>query len=223
MMEHRPGSGWESMSDEELALNCAREMGACLDELVARYDARLRDCARHMSLRRDQAEDLTGEIYLRLVASLPSFEGRSAFATWLYRLAHNTCVDAYRRETRRTRMTADPPAGPGRAAAPGDLLAGLPAGWGDPAADLDAQIRECYLGQALARLPADYRQIVLLRLGEGRSNENVARLLGASVDSVKARLQRARRRLKEDLLTPRACPFCHKAGVFRITGTGQVS
>lgn len=223
MTEHRPGPGWESMSDEELALHCAREMGACLEELVARYDARVRDCARRMALRRDQAEDLTGEIYLRLVASLPSFGGRSAFGTWLYRLAHNTCIDAYRREARRERMTAAPSAGPGHAAAPGDLLAGLPAGWGDPAADLDAQIRECYLGQALARLPAGYRQIVLLRLGEGRPNQEVARLLGTSADSVKARLQRARRRLREDLLTPRPCPFCQKAGVFRITGTGQVS
>jgi RNA polymerase sigma-70 factor (ECF subfamily) len=79
------------------------------------------------------------------------------------------------------------------------------------------------VGQALSRLPGDYRQIVLLRLAEGRSSADVARLLGTSVDSVKARLQRARRLLKQDLLTPRACPFCRRAGVFRITGTGQVS
>lgn len=211
------------MGDDELARHCATEMGACLDELVKRYDHRVRECAQHMSLGREQAEDLTSEIFLRMVASLPHFEGRSAFSTWLYRLAHNTCIDAYRREVRRARMTARPAVSTDRDTSPDDLLAGLPAHWGDPTTDLEDQVRECYLGQALARLPEDYRRIVLLRLGEGRSNEEVARIEGTTVDSVKAKLQRARHRLREDLLTRRACPFCEKAGVFRITEGGEVS
>jgi RNA polymerase sigma-70 factor (ECF subfamily) len=223
MAPQRPGPAWASMTDEELAQHCAQEMGECLTELVDRYDSRIRDCARRMSLTREQAEDLAGEIYLRLVASLPSFGARSAFGTWLYRLAHNTCIDAYRREARRARMITGAPAGPDHGSDRGDLLDRLAAGWGDPAASLEDRIRECYAGQALSRLPGDYRQIVLLRLAEGRSNAEVARLLGTSVDSVKARLQRARRLLKEDLLTPRSCPFCRRAGVFRITRTGQVS
>jgi RNA polymerase sigma-70 factor (ECF subfamily) len=200
-------------------------MGACLEELVGRYDKRVRDCARHMSVERDQAEDLVNEIYLRLIASLPRFEGRSAFGTWFYRLAHNTCIDAYRRETRRARMTTAPGTQPDadRDTGADDLLAGLAAGWGDPAVDLDADIRDCYLSQALTRLPADYRQIVLLRLGEGRSNEEVARLLGSSVDSVKAKLQRARRRLKNDLVTRKSCPFCQGVGAVRINAQGEVS
>jgi RNA polymerase sigma-70 factor (ECF subfamily) len=223
MAPQRPGPAWASMSDEELAQHCAEEMGECLTELVARYDGRIRSCARRMSLTRDQAEDLAGEIYLRLVASLPSFGARSAFGTWLYRLAHNTCIDAYRREGRRARLIAAAPAGPDRGSGTAGLLDRLAAGWGEPPASLEDRIRECYVGQALSRLPGDYRQIVLLRLAEGRSSADVARLLGTSVDSVKARLQRARRLLKQDLLTPRACPFCRRAGVFRITGTGQVS
>lgn len=223
MSEQRGRSRWEAMSDDQLAAHCATEMGSCLDELVGRYDRRVRDCARRMSLDRDQAEDLTGEIYLRLVASLPRFEGRSAFGTWLYRLAHNTCIDAYRRDTRQARTVAAPSTGPDEHAGPDDLLDGLPAQWGDPAEVLDDHIRQCYLGQALARLPADYRQIVLLRLGDGRSNEEVARMLGTSVDSVKAKLQRARHRLKEDLLARRSCPFCQQVGAFRLTQDGQVS
>src|SRR5579884_4408547 len=96
---------WGSMTDEELARHCSSEMGACLEELVGRYEERIRDCARRMSLQRDQAEDLVGEIHLRLVASLAHFEGRSAFGTWLFRLAHNTCIDAFRRDSRRARAT----------------------------------------------------------------------------------------------------------------------
>jgi DNA-directed RNA polymerase specialized sigma24 family protein len=76
MAPQRPGPAWASMSDEELAQHCAEEMGECLTELVARYDGRIRSCARRMSLTRDQAEDLAGEIYLRLVASLPQLRGK---------------------------------------------------------------------------------------------------------------------------------------------------
>lgn len=227
MSEQPEGPHWEEISDDELALHCATEMGACLTELVSRYDKRVRDCAARMSLARAQAEDLTGEIYLRLVASLPRFEGRSAFSTWLYRLAHNTCIDTYRREMHRVRMTADPSPGADQrpashATGADDYLAELPANWGDPAEAFDDDVRGCYLSQALGRLPDDYRQVVLLRLGEGRSNEEVARLLGTSVDSVKAKLQRARRRLREDLLVRRSCPFCQQAGAFRINGGGEV-
>jgi RNA polymerase sigma-70 factor (ECF subfamily) len=219
-MEHRPRSAWEAMSDEQLALHCAYELGECLEELVKRYDQRIHECARSMSLDRSQAEDLVGEIYLRLVASVPRFEGRSAFGTWLYRLAHNACIDAYRRDSRRTSHLLQTARGPSTST--DEPLADLPASWGDPSVDLDAQIRECYLGQALARLPAGYRQVLQMRFAEGRSNEEVARLLGTSVDSVKAKLQRARRRLKEDLLEPRSCPFCQRLGELRLGQDAEV-
>ncbi len=211
-----PGA-WEALSDEELAAHCASELGACLTELVGRYEHRIRDCARRMSLDRAGAEDLVGEIYLRLVVSLPEFQARSAFSTWLYRLAHNTCVDAFRRERRWADRSAHP-----AQSAPDYLLAEIPAAWGDPVADLDAGIRECYLGQALARLPGDYRQVVLLRLGEGRSNEEVAQALGISVDAVKARLRRARRRLVADLTERRRCPLCQRLGELGIGAGGEV-
>jgi RNA polymerase sigma-70 factor (ECF subfamily) len=219
MPGERTVPNWEEMSDEELARHCSIEMGACLEELVSRYDKRVRDCARRMSIGRDDAEDLVAEIYLRLVASVPHFEGRSAFGTWLYRLAHNTCTDAYRRRARRARLTAGPyHFGQDADVGPDGALDGLPATWGDPVDALEAQIRECYLGQALARLPDDYRRVVLLRLGEGRSTEEVAVLLGTTTDSVKAKLRRARRRLREDLLARRSCPFCEPAGSSRAAG-----
>jgi RNA polymerase sigma-70 factor (ECF subfamily) len=219
-VEHHVRSSWEAMSDEQLALHCAQELGECLEELVKRYDQRIRQCAQSMSLDRSQAEDLVGEIYLRLVASVPRFQGRSAFGTWLYRLAHNTCIDAFRRDSRRTRQlswVANP-----RGTSTDDHFAELPAGWGDPSVDLDAQIRECYLRQALARLPVDYRKVLQMRLAEGRSNKEVASLLGTSTDSVKAKLQRARRRLKEDLLVSRSCPFCQRLGELHIGQDAEV-
>jgi len=209
---------WVELTDEELAIRCSEQVAGCMDELVRRYEQRVRDCARRMSLDRQDAEDAVQEIFLRMVTSLPRFQGKSAFATWMYRLSHNTCIDAFRKDARdRQRRLARVPEDEG-----GDPLDRLAAPYGDPEAELDRAIQECYLGQALADLPESYQEIVRLRLGEGRSNEEVARLLGTSIDSVKSKLRRARRLLRGYLLERRSCPICKQMGPFRLEGSGRV-
>lgn len=203
---------WHDLSDDELARRCRTELAGCVDELVQRYDARIRDCARRMALDPANAEDVVQEIFLRLITALPRFQGRSAVSTWVYRIAHNTCIDSFRRDMRAAKRRAQ--VGPD--GDPDAVLASLPARWGDPEDAIDDQIRECYLGWVLSQLPDDYREIVRLRLGEGRSNEDVAELLGTSVDSVKAKLRRARQRLRELLLAGDACPVCGVMGAFRV-------
>jgi len=212
------GQDWTRLSDEELALRCAEHVAGCMEELIRRYEQRVRDCARRMSLDRQDAEDLVQEIFLRMLVSLPRFRGRSAFATWMYRLSHNTCIDAFRRAARdRNRRTTG--LAPEEA---GDLLDRLPAPHGDPERELDAAIQECYLGRALAELPEGYREIVRLRLAEGRSNEEVAKLLGTTVDAVKSKLRRARRLLRERLVERRSCPICMGMGPLRVPAPGTV-
>ena len=210
-------TNWTKLTDEELALRCSEHVAGCMDELVHRYEQRVRDCARKMSLDRQDAEDVVQEIFLRMVSSLPRFQGKSAFATWMYRLSHNTCIDRFRRDTRERghRLTTFPDE-------EGDPLERIATEFGDPEAELDATIQECYLGQALASLPKSYREIVLLRLGEGRSSGEVAGLLGTTVDSVKSKLRRARKLLREQLLQRRSCPVCRQMGVFRVDVYGEV-
>lgn len=211
-------ANWAELDDEELARYCSAEVVGCLDELVRRYEGTIRDCARRMALDPTQAEDVAQEIFLRLVASLPRFEGRSAFATWLYRLAHNTCIDAFRRQARAARAATAPPPEDESAA---DPLGELAADWGDPGAELDQRIQECYLAWVVSQLPSEYQEVIRLRLVEGRSTEEVAALLESTADGVKAKLKRARKRLRDELAAPRQCPFCAPLGSFRadaVTG-----
>lgn len=210
---------WEDMSDEELARLCSTQIAGCMEELIGRYEARIEQCARQMALDRQQAEDAVQEILLRLVTSLPRFEGRSAFGTWLYRLAHNTCIDLFRKGARESRARLSSTLAED---GPEDILAQIPSTWGDPERDLDDAIQQCYLGRALVELPDDYRLILRLRLAEGRSNQEVAETLGTTVDSVKAKLRRARQQLREHLLTHQTCPICRGLGALRITEAGEV-
>jgi RNA polymerase sigma-70 factor (ECF subfamily) len=142
-----------------------------------------------------------------------SFKGKAKAATWVYRIAHDTCVDAYRRRAARP-QTAPLELDDEASAANG--LVGLDP---DPASLLEDAVAECFVEHALQQLPADYARIASLRLLDGRSNEEIAARLGTSVDSVKSKLKRARAQLREKLAEPRACPLC-PPGAFRFVTDG---
>lgn len=209
---------WLEMTDEELAAHCSDQLEGCLDELVRRYEDRIAACAHRMSLDRDTAEDAVQEILLRLIRSIPRFGGESAFSTWLYRLAHNTCVDTFRTQLRdRDRRTfiTETPDGEHR-------FDRFPSHIGDPEADLDRLVQDCLLAQAIARLSDDYRQVLRLRVGEGWSNQRIADHLGTTVDAVKAKVRRACRQLRDELTTSRSCPVCAGLGAVAVDPAGHV-
>lgn len=204
----------EELPDEQL-VPCALEDHRCLEILLRRYEEKIRACAWRMVGDPNEIDDLSQEAMLRLIRSLPGFQSRSSFGTWVYQIAHNTCVDAYRRRSR----TPVRPAGAAEEGERVDSAACSRADGVDPQALLEDSIAECYVEQALRDLPAEYRRIAALRLLDGWSNEEIARALGMSLDAVKGKLKRARARLRERLADSRDCPLC-RAGAFRFDGAG---
>lgn len=200
--------------DEELA-PCAPEDHRCLETLLGRYEEKVRACAWKMVGDPNEVDDLTQETFLRLIRSLPRFRARSSFATWVYQIAHNTCVDAYRRRARTPLAAAVPVGEEGEL----PLAERLVAEDADPEVLLEDAIAECYVEQALLELPADYARIATLRLLDGWTNEEIATELGVSLDAVKGKLKRARARLRDQLAESRACPLC-AAGAFRFDERG---
>lgn len=201
----RTRSQWD-VPDQELLRRYPTDPAA-LEELIARYEDRVQRCARRMSLNRDEAEDLVQESFIRVLLALPSFRGNSSFGTWLYAIAHHTCVDAARHHLRAPRIEDL------------DTLVESrlePVSGRSVEEEVEGQVRECFVGRAIAALPPDYRTVVRLRLAEGLSNEAAAARLGTSVESVKAKLQRARKILRGRLSQPSECPLCQGLGKFRI-------
>ncbi len=202
----------DQVSDEQLVL-CAARSASCVEALVSRYEEKIRACAWRMVGDPNEIEDLTQETLLRLIRSLPSFKGEASAATWIYRIAHNTCVDTHRRRAARPRTIAlelDDDASGAEAQGRPEL---------DPAALLEDAVAECFVEHALGGLPADYARIASLRLLDGLSNEEIAASLGTSVDSVKSKVKRARAQLRETLAEPSACPLC-PPGEFRFAADG---
>jgi RNA polymerase sigma-70 factor (ECF subfamily) len=202
---------------DEALVQCAAEDHACLEVLLERYTEKIRACAWKMAGTPDEIEDLTQETFLRLIGSLRGFRARSSFSTWVYQIAHNTCIDSYRRRSRMplaaARLDGDDTGA--------ELAERIVATATDPEALFEDAIAECYVEQALRSLPADYARIATLRLIDGWSNERIAAELGTSVDAVKGKLKRARALLRATLAESRACPLC-SAGSFRFDERGLV-
>ncbi len=137
------------------------------------------------------AEDAAQETFIKAFRSLERFEGGSAFSTWLFRIASNHCLDLLRAKRRRKAESLDE-----LVERHGDklhaLLEAAPASERGPE-DL------LLIDQVLSTLPPEYRTILTLRETQGLSYEEISKSMDCSLDSVKARLRRARGLLQEKL------------------------
>jgi len=136
------------------------------------------------------AADATQEVYLRVVRAMMAFRGEAAFSTWLHRVTVNVCMTQLRRrgDTRARGQSAgfvD--------FAPDDLVSD-DVGPESRAETADLASRTA---RALAELPEDAREVVVLRDVQGLSTKETAEMLGVSEGAVKVRLHRAHARLRE--------------------------
>src|SRR5688500_10013406 len=93
----------------------------------------------------DEIEALTQETVLRLIRSLPSYRGDASAATWVYRIAHNTCFDAHRRWAARPQTVPLEPDEAAGAEASAELDH-------DPAALVEDAVAECFVEHAVREL-----------------------------------------------------------------------
>jgi RNA polymerase sigma-70 factor, ECF subfamily len=137
---------------------------------------------------RQIAEDLTGEVFLKMVQALPGFNGGiTAFRAWLFQIARNLSIDHLRRSQ------AHPNQSLGE-----DLHApGL-----DPEGATEGKLNDAALQAALRRLSNDQKDVILLRFIEGMPLAETARTLHKSEDAVKGLQRRALATLREALTPP---------------------
>jgi len=135
----------------------------------------------------DDASEATQDAYIRVVRSLKRLEEPGAFTTWLFRIVSNVCMTQMRRRSRReTPMELETHQEPDPVDVEEVVVGGV--------------VRE-ELEELVSRLPDVYRTVVVLRDVYGMSGEETAEVLGISTGAVKVRLHRARRRLRDDLLS----------------------
>lgn len=180
-------------TDEDLARRFAAGEGGAFDTLVRRHrDAIYRFVRWHLGATREEAEDVTQDVLVEMLRSLPRYEGRSRLRTWVLGLAHNLC----RRRKRAAQRTL--PAGPGPG--PGPEPAAVP----DRAIDMEALLARREIQErvrsAIDALGPEHRGVVLLREIEGLSYAEIAKVLHVPIGTVRSRLHNARAALAECLV-----------------------
>jgi RNA polymerase sigma-70 factor (ECF subfamily) len=179
------------MHDTELISRVqAGEHDAFADLIRAHHAWVLGLCAATLG-NRSSAEDAAQEIFLKAYKSLTKFNGGSSFSTWLHRIAANHCLDLLRNQSRRQTQSWDE-----LLEAEGEgvhRLLTAPADEGRAREDADLVKR------VLACLSPEYQMALTLREVQGLSYQEIAEAMGCSLDSVKARLRRARQEFTDHM------------------------
>ncbi|RMF49948.1 MAG: sigma-70 family RNA polymerase sigma factor [Chloroflexota bacterium] len=148
---------------------------------AALYRAYVDKIYRYILLRVESAqtaEDLTAEVFLRMLESLPKYEDRSTpLLVWLYRIAHARVIDHYRRYRRTAEQAALDSV---------EIRTDL-----DLDSGLVSQYRADQLRAALSQLTDSQRQVIILRFVEGYNLEATAQVMNKTVDAIKALQYRA--------------------------------
>jgi len=179
-------------SDDELVAAARHGDAAAMDTLLRRHYDRVHAVCRRIAGSTRDADDAAQETMIRIVRHLDSFDGRSSFGTWAYRIATNTSLDELRKRKRRPQLHVAPDQDDGRppAAEPADELAHR---------HIDAVADRMAIDAALAELPDDFRIAVVMRDVADLDYAEIADELGIPVGTVKSRIARGRRLLVERL------------------------
>lgn len=191
----------ETASDQDLLASLGCGEPRALEVLAERYGGRIYRLAFGVTRNQGDAEEVLQDVLLTLARKGASFEGRSALASWIYRITTNAALN----KRRGKRLEVESPLE--------DLLptfredghrdgerSFLLADWSQsPEEECLAGERRRILERAIDALPEHYRVVLVLRDVEGLPNEDVAEILCESVPSVKSRLHRARMVLREQL------------------------
>ena len=183
----------DASEDRELVLRCLKEDEAAYRLLLEKYRRPVFGIVRRMIPNEEDARDLAQEAFIRAFKNLKQFDVERRFSSWLFRIANNLCIDHYRRrklltvpmvrsmdgETEETWELPDPSPGPGE--------------------EFSNQERARRLAATVQSLPPGYRVVIVMRHQQGLAYDEIAESLDLPLGTVKARIHRAHRLLKEKL------------------------
>jgi RNA polymerase sigma-70 factor (ECF subfamily) len=184
--------------DVRLMLEVRDDSAAAFEELMLRYQGRLVTVLEHLVHNRDQAEDLTQEVFLRVYRARKSYVPGAKFSTWLFTIANNLACNALRSKSRRREVTLDVRESGPMGARP--LEGMIQASSGQiPARQLDKAEMRDIVRLALEALNERQRLAVLLSKFEGMSYADIAEVMELTPQAIKSLLSRARVNLREVL------------------------
>jgi RNA polymerase sigma factor (sigma-70 family) len=172
-----------SQSDNQLMLQVrdgnAEKMGILFD----RYQKMLYNFFLRLTNDRAGSEDLVQEVFLRMLKYRHTYRGDGRFSNWMFHISRNTHVDYFKKQNREQRLPGDEQNVASQDSNPGDMM------------EQDQEIR--LLQTALAQLPGEKKEVLILSRYHNMKYEDIAEIQGCQVGTVKARVHRAIKDLRD--------------------------
>lgn len=182
-------------SDNELIAQFRSGNESAYNELVRRHHGRIYGLVYNMTGNREDAQDMTQEVFLRAYKALNRFQGKSAFSTWIYRIAVNRTINFLKKRKNRYALSLDD-ADMGLERDPAFLEASEQIG---PDGKLKLSEFQEKLNKALLTLSEKHRTVVVMHDIQGVSHDEIAQVMKCSSGTVRSRLFYARRQLQAEL------------------------
>ncbi|MHC4912193.1 MAG: RNA polymerase sigma factor [Planctomycetota bacterium] len=155
---------------------------------------------------KDEVEDLTQEVFIKVDKGLERFKGKSSLSTWIYRIATNSALDKLRSRSFRQDEQKVSLNGADDVQREDESICLEEKSLSAEREAIRKEMNEC-IREFVDRLPEDYRTVIILSELKDLKNQEIAEILGVSLDAVKIRLHRARARLKAEFEA--GCTFYH--------------
>jgi RNA polymerase sigma-70 factor (ECF subfamily) len=175
-----PAGGW---SDEAVMLKVRDGEVGMLSELFERHHRQVYNYLYRLTGSRQQAEDLMQDVFFRILKYRETYRPRTSFVGWLYQVARNAHIDFRRKHRSEAPWNEDAPEPASRDRGPDELL--------------NRRQEAVLVRRALAALPPDKREVLLLSRYQNLKYEQIGQILGCEVNTVKQRVFRAVKALSE--------------------------
>lgn len=196
-VERRPAGDPDlfGLTDEELLARYVEGDEAAFGHLVERIGDRLFGFIRRFLSNHHLAEDVYQAVLVKVATHAASFDGRARVTTWVYQIARNACLDAVRSRSRRHLVSLDA----GRDDGDGSLLEARIVEDLPPEEALTVEELGRRIADAVEALPAEQKEVFLLREDADLSFDQIGKVLGCGKETAKSRMRYALKRLRNAL------------------------
>jgi RNA polymerase sigma-70 factor (ECF subfamily) len=186
-------------TDEMLMVRYQRGERAAFAELVRRHNRPIYNFVLRQLRAPSVAEDVTQDVFMRLVQNAAEFKHEARFLTWLYAIARNLCIDQLRKLSHRRHASLEQPASNDEdARALGESIPDHSPEASTERSAVSSEVRSSIV-KAVDSLPEDQREVFLLREVANLPFRDIAEITGAPENTVKSRMRYALDRLKDAL------------------------
>ena len=183
------------MSDKKLIKRIKSGDMDAFSELVSLYEKKALSFTYRMLKNTAEAEDATQEAFLRVFDKIDTFRESSSFSTWFYTVLNNICLDILRKRARSADTVSINQTSPDDDEYELQLEDSAPG----PYEQLQKNTARELLEEALTKLSDEHRAVIIMRDINGLDYEEIAKVLGVSLGTVKSRIYRARLALRKIL------------------------